>query len=154
MVELSVRTHPVVACLASQYAGWALSHGEGKEAFFALGSGPGRALALKETLFQELEVSGSGDDGRLGARGDRPPPPADRREIAADCGVGHGGLAIIYAPTQSLAGSVQVVARVLEVALHKAHELQFPLARIVDGLGAAPLSPPHPDFVDGHGPHQ
>ena len=54
--ELCVRsTDPVIACLASQYAGWALSHGEGKSAFFALGSGPGRALARKEPLFSELE---------------------------------------------------------------------------------------------------
>jgi methenyltetrahydromethanopterin cyclohydrolase len=44
-----------------------------------------------------------------------------------------------------------VVARVLEVALHKAHELKFPLERIVDGMGAAPLSPPHPDFVTAMG---
>ena len=54
-------------------------------------------------------------------------------------------------PTQSLAGSVQVVARVLEVALHKAHALHFPLDRILDGVGAAPLSPPHPDFVTAMG---
>src|SRR6202047_1737528 len=54
--ELCVRsTDPVTACLASQYAGWALSYGEGKSKFFALGSGPGRALARKEPLFQELE---------------------------------------------------------------------------------------------------
>ncbi len=57
----------------------------------------------------------------------------------------------IFAPTQSLAGSVQVVARVLEVALHKAHELKFPLSRIVDGIASAPLSPPHPDFIQAMG---
>jgi methenyltetrahydromethanopterin cyclohydrolase len=39
----------------------------------------------------------------------------------------------------------------LEVALHKAFELGFPVARIVDGAGAAPLSPPHPDFVTAMG---
>jgi methenyltetrahydromethanopterin cyclohydrolase len=37
------------------------------------------------------------------------------------------------------------------VALHKAHELKFPIARIVDGVGAAPLCPPHPDFVTAMG---
>jgi methenyltetrahydromethanopterin cyclohydrolase len=60
-------------------------------------------------------------------------------------------LTLIYAPTQSLAGAVQVVARVLEVALHKAHELKFPLERVVEGLAAAPLSPPHPDLVTAMG---
>ena len=58
---------------------------------------------------------------------------------------------MIYAPTQSIAGGVQVVARVLEVALHKAHELKFPLQRLVDGLGAAPIAPPHPDLVTAMG---
>jgi methenyltetrahydromethanopterin cyclohydrolase len=60
-------------------------------------------------------------------------------------------LNVIYAPTQSLAGGVQVVARVLEVALHKAHELKFPLEHVVEGMGAAPLSPPHPDLVTAMG---
>src|SRR5262245_43915107 len=43
---------PVTACLASQYAGWRLTHGEGKDAFFALASGPARALARKDPVFQ------------------------------------------------------------------------------------------------------
>ncbi len=46
---------------------------------------------------------------------------------------------------------MQVVARVLEVALHKAHALHFPLERILDGMGAAPFAPPHPDFVTAMG---
>ncbi len=58
---------------------------------------------------------------------------------------------MLYAPTGSLAGSVQVVARVLEVALHKAHALQFPLEHIVDGIGTAPIAPPVPDFVNAMG---
>ena len=39
---------PVIACLGSQYAGWSLSSKEEGVKFNALGSGPGRALALKE----------------------------------------------------------------------------------------------------------
>jgi methenyltetrahydromethanopterin cyclohydrolase len=65
--------------------------------------------------------------------------------------VPHKEITVIYAPTQSLAGSVQVVARVLEVALHKAHEIMFPLDSIVDGMGTAPLAPPHPDVVTAMG---
>jgi methenyltetrahydromethanopterin cyclohydrolase len=60
-------------------------------------------------------------------------------------------LTFIYAPTRSLTGNVQVVARVLEVAMHKAHELHFPLTNILDGIASAPLSPPHPDFVTAMG---
>jgi len=33
------------------------------------------------------------------------------------------------------------------VALHKAHELHFPLDDIVDGIATAPLPPPAPDFI-------
>jgi methenyltetrahydromethanopterin cyclohydrolase len=145
---ISVSTSdPVTACLASQYAGWRLAHGTGKGAFFALGSGPARALARKETLFQDLGVHDEAKHGVLVLESGKPPPPPLVKEIAEACGLKPSGLAILYAPTQSLAGGVQVVARVLEVALHKAHELHFPLSRIVDGLGAAPLPPPHPDFV-------
>ena len=48
---------PVIACLGSQYAGWSLSHGTGKDAFFALGSGPARALAQKEAVFKESAIA-------------------------------------------------------------------------------------------------
>ena len=37
-------SNPVLACLGSQYAGWSLAH----EKYFALGSGPARAMATKE----------------------------------------------------------------------------------------------------------
>jgi methenyltetrahydromethanopterin cyclohydrolase len=60
-------------------------------------------------------------------------------------------LTIVYAPTSSLAGTVQIAARCLEVALHKAHELHFPLHDIVDGMATAPLPPPAPSFVAAMG---
>jgi methenyltetrahydromethanopterin cyclohydrolase len=143
--------HPVIACLASQYAGWRLRHGEGADAFFALGSGPARALARKEPLFDTLAYRDAADVATLVMESDRAPPPAIVEKVAHDCGVAPERLTFIYAPTHSLAGSVQVVARVLEVALHKAHELGFPHERIVDGMGVAPFSPPHPDFVTAMG---
>jgi methenyltetrahydromethanopterin cyclohydrolase len=149
---VSVSTsNPIAACLGSQYAGWSLAHGKGKGSFFALGSGPARALARKEKLFEELGTLDDAKRGVLVLESGSPPPAPLVKEIAEACGINASELAILYAPTQSLAGSVQVVARVLEVALHKAHELHFPLTRIVDGLGAAPVPPPHPDFVTAMG---
>lgn len=143
---------PVVACLASQYAGWRLAHGEGEDAFFALGSGPARALARAEPIFQDLAYR---DDGAaiatLVIESARPPPAPIVQKVATACRLEPEQLTIIYAPTQSLAGATQVVARTLEVALHKAHELKFPLARIVDGMGAAPFAPPHPKLVAAMG---
>jgi methenyltetrahydromethanopterin cyclohydrolase len=141
----------VLSCLGSQYAGWSLSHGEGKDAFHALGSGPGRALAVKEPLFQELGFRDRADTACLVLEVDRLPPQALVDKIAADCGVSTESLTLILTPTRSLAGAVQVCARVLEVALHKVHELGFPLRDIVDGAGSAPLPPPAPDFVQAMG---
>jgi len=138
---------PVVACLASQYAGWSLAH----EKFFALGSGPGRAQARVEKLFEELPYSDKADRVTIVLESGSPPPPEVVAKVATAAKVDPKNVAFVYAPTQSLAGSVQVVGRVLEVALHKAHELKFPLENIIDGIATAPLSPPHPDFVQAMG---
>ena len=35
--------------------------------------------------------------------------------------------------------------------MHKVHALGFPLARVRDGLGTAPLPPPSPDFLTAMG---
>jgi methenyltetrahydromethanopterin cyclohydrolase len=138
---------PVVACLASQYAGWSLQH----EKFFALGSGPGRAQARVEKLFDELAYKDQAKRVTIVLESASPPPKEVVEKVAEKSGVDPKHVAFIYAPTQSLAGSVQVVGRVLEVALHKAHELHFPLDHIVDGVATAPLSPPHPDFIQAMG---
>jgi len=144
-------TNPVLACLASQYAGWSLEHGEGRDAFRALASGPGRALARREALFGELGYTDRADCAVFVLEVGRPPPDEVIEKVARDCGLAADRLTFVLTPTRSLAGTVQIVARVLEVALHKAHALGFPLAGIVDGVGAAPLPPPAPDFVTAMG---
>jgi len=138
---------PVLACLGSQYAGWSLTHGT----FFALGSGPGRALARKEGLFDELGYQDTGTAAAFVLEVDKPPPEELVARVAADCGIAPEGLTLVLTPTHSLAGTVQVVARVLEVALHKVHALGFPLERIVDGIGTAPLPPPGGGFMTAMG---
>lgn len=138
---------PVTACLGSQYAGWSLSEGD----FFALGSGPARALWAKEELYGELGYKDEAQTAALVLETDKRPPDSLISFIANECGIGEDKLTLILTPTTSLAGSVQVVGRVLEVALHKAHALHFPLDRIVDGTGLAPLPPPAADFLGGMG---
>ena len=144
-------SNPVIACLGSQYAGWSLNHGEGKQAFRALGSGPGRALAVKEELYKELQYRDQADSATLVLEVDSPPPQEIVDKVSRDCNVAPDKLTFILTPTRSLAGVVQIVARVLEVALHKVHALHFPLDNIVDGLAAAPLPPPAPDFLNAMG---
>ena len=156
---LSVTVHtgnPVLACLGSQYAGWSLSH----EKYYALGSGPARAMASKikegqrepvEELYKELAYQDSADATVLVIENDAIPPVEIVEKIAAACQVDPANLTIIVTPTSSLAGGVQVVSRVLEVAMHKAHALHFPLENIIDGSGSAPICPPHPKFVKAMG---
>ena len=50
-----------------------------------------------------------------------------------------------------MAGNIQIVARVLEVAIHKCHELKFPLTRIVDGMGTCPIPPIAKNMITGMG---
>lgn len=150
--SLSVHAaHPVLACLGSQLAGWQLSVGSGKDSYYALGSGPGRAVARKETLFEELGYQDSGDGACLVLEVEKRPPAALIEKVARDCGLSPRQLTLILTPTKSLAGTVQIVARVLEVALHKLHELKFPLERVIDGMGTAPLPPPAGSFVAAMG---
>ncbi|MDD5275940.1 MAG: methenyltetrahydromethanopterin cyclohydrolase [Methylovulum sp.] len=156
---LTVNVHssnPVLACLGSQYAGWSLAH----EKYYALGSGPARAMATKtkegvtspvEELYKELGYQDQCGQTVLVIENDKIPPIEIVEKVASACGVAPDNLTIIVTPTSSLAGCVQVVGRVLEVAMHKAHALHFPLEHILDGTGSAPICPPHPDFVQAMG---
>ena len=156
---LSVNVHtsnPVLSCLGSQYAGWSMSH----EKYYALGSGPARAMATKikegkkepvEELYKELAYQDTNDTAVLVIENEAVPPVEIIEKVAAACGISPAKLTIIVTPTSSLAGCVQVVSRVLEVAMHKAHALHFPLENIIDGSGSAPICPPHPKFVKAMG---
>lgn len=129
--------HPLHACMFSQYAGWQVQH----DSYFAMGSGPMRAAAAKEELFETLDYRES-PEMAVGVLETRRFPPADVcQSLAESCGVSRDRLTLLVAPTASLAGHVQVVARSLETALHKLHELEFDLTSVVSGFGSAPLPP-------------
>jgi methenyltetrahydromethanopterin cyclohydrolase len=127
--------------MASQYAGWQIAAGK----YFAMGSGPMRALARKEPLFAKLGYQESAQ-AAVGVLETRKFPPDELcRKLAEECGVAPGKLTLLAAPTASLAGTVQVVARSVETALHKLFELGFDLARVASGYGTAPLPPASAD---------
>jgi methenyltetrahydromethanopterin cyclohydrolase len=138
-------SRPVLACLASQYAGWHLSDDQERNPYSALGSGPARALAAREKLFEELGYKDFAGSGTLVVEGEHAPPPAVVAEVARACGIPPACLTILLVPVHCLAGSVQVAARALETAMGKAHRAGFPFDRILDGLASAPLAPPHPE---------
>ena len=149
--QVEVRTsQPVLACLLSQYAGWSLSFDEPKK-WSALGSGPARALAAREPLFAEQGYRDRADHACLVLETGRRPPAALADKVARDCGVAPERVTLVLTPTGSLAGVVQIAARVVEVALHKAHELGFPLDAILEGAGTTPLPPPVDDALAAMG---
>ncbi|MBI1902332.1 MAG: methenyltetrahydromethanopterin cyclohydrolase [Planctomycetia bacterium] len=143
-----VRTdQPVAACMAAQYAGWQISRDE----FFAMGSGPMRALAGKEELFGKIGFQEQSDAavGVLETR--KLPSEAVCRYVAEACHVAADRLTLLVAPTASQAGTVQIVARSVETALHKLLELGFDLSRVESGCGVAPLPPVAKDDVSAIG---
>ncbi len=130
-------TAPLAACLAAQYAGWRVATAD----YFAMASGPIRAAIGREDLYERIghRERASVAVGILEAAA--LPPDDVCRQLAADAGVEPDRLVLLVARTASVAGGIQVVARSLETALHKLHELSFDLDRIVAGRGAAPLPP-------------
>ena len=145
---------PVLACLGSQYAGWSLSATKeqtGNKPFFCLGSGPARSLARREEIFKEINYFDENTTGVLVMEVDDTPPKCITEKILKDCNLSPKNLTIILTPTQSLSGTTQVVSRVLEVALHKAHTLGFDLKNIVEGIASAPLPSPGQNFISAMG---
>jgi methenyltetrahydromethanopterin cyclohydrolase len=135
---LTVTTdNPALACLASQYAGWRLD----RDGYFAMASGPGRALVRAEELYDDLEVDERSASVVLCLEARDAPPEAIAAYVAERAGVQPADVTLLFAPTASLAGGVQIAARVVETALHKLHELGFDLARVLSGFGTCPLPP-------------
>jgi methenyltetrahydromethanopterin cyclohydrolase len=128
---------PAAACLAAQYAGWKLEHDD----FFALASGPARALARAEDLFEELAWREQADRAVLCLETRKPPPREIVDKVAERCGVSASAVTFLIAPTASVCGSVQISARVVETALHKLHELGVDPARVRHGWGCCPIAP-------------
>jgi len=135
---VSVRVeHPAIACMAAQYAGWAVKRGK----FFAMGSGPARALYAGEELFEHLSYRDQSEVAVLLLEGRKLPDEEVAEYVAGKCGVDVANLMLAIAPTASLVGSVQVAARVVETGLHKMTELGFNVEQIVAGFGTCPLAP-------------
>jgi methenyltetrahydromethanopterin cyclohydrolase len=128
---------PVAACLAAQYAGWRIA----SDRYFAMASGPIRAAIGREDLFDTIGMR-ERPELAVGILETSALPPANIcEELAAAAGVRPDRLILLAARTASRAGTLQIVARSLETALHKLHDAGFDLARICSGIGTAPLPP-------------
>jgi methenyltetrahydromethanopterin cyclohydrolase len=136
--------NPVIATLGSQYAGWQIS----KEGYFAIGSGPARALAQKpKDIYGEIGYKDNFNKGIIVLEAEKSPPANVVEGFARDCKISPQNLAIILTPTASLAGATQVSGRIIETGIHKLRRLGLDPNVIIYASGYAPISPIHPKFV-------
>jgi methenyltetrahydromethanopterin cyclohydrolase len=130
--------HPAAACMASQYAGWAVT----PEGYFAMGSGPLRARArVERELFEKLGYAEDAERGVLVLETRTLPTAEVASWVAAKAGLRPDAVTLAVAPTASTAGGVQIVARMVETGLHKMDALGFDVRQVVSAMGTAPLTP-------------
>jgi methenyltetrahydromethanopterin cyclohydrolase len=138
---------PHIACMASQYAGWAVKH----DRYFAIGSGPARALYADEEIFKKLDYRDQAKTAVLMLEGRELPGEEVAAFVADKCKVRPGQLSLLIAPTASLVGSVQVAARSAETGLHKMAELGFDVRQVASAYGVCPMAPAAADDLHAIG---
>lgn len=142
-VEVHVR-HPLLACMASQLAGWPIEvpkRGD-EPGFYALGSGPARALCRKEKIFDIVAHHEESRSVVLSVESwDLPSAHAADWIAEGCCRLTAEDMYLLVAPTASIAGSVQVAARVVETALYKLYRSGFDLTTVVGASGTCPVAP-------------
>jgi methenyltetrahydromethanopterin cyclohydrolase len=140
--------HPIIATLGSQFAGWQVKSGD----FFALGSGPARALALRpKEIYDEIGYKDKADMAVIVLETSKEPPEELVDKLASECRVKPSKLSIILTPTTSISGSVQISGRVIETGIHKLRKLSLDPNLIDHAWGSAPVAPVHPKFADAMG---
>jgi len=144
--SISVDTdNPIIATLGSQYAGWQIK----EDGYFAIGSGPARALALKpKKIYDEIGYKDDFDKAVVVLETEKRPPTETLEQIARDCKVPNEDLAVILTPTTSVAGSTQVAGRIVETGIHKLRRIGFDPNKIQHAWGVAPIPPVHPKFAN------
>jgi len=139
---------PAVATLGSQYAGWQIK----TQDYFAMGSGPARALALKpKALYEKISYQDKSEQAVIVLESDTLPSPSAVDYISNECGVSPENLHIVVTPTSSLAGSIQIASRVVETGIHKLTELGLDPKCVTFGCGYAAIPPVHPNSAKAMG---
>lgn len=134
--------HPVESCMASQLAGWRIRVGE----FFANGSGPARVLAKKpRKLFESIGYTEQSDEAALVLETSRIPGDDVVKYVSSETGVEPRNIYIVLVAPNSIAGSVQVSARIVETGIFKLNTIGFDIKCIRYGFGVCPIAPLHPD---------
>ncbi|MCC3144105.1 methenyltetrahydromethanopterin cyclohydrolase [Halanaerobium sp. Z-7514] len=141
--------HPLEACMLSQYAGWKIE----KDDFFAMGSGPGRMLVRKEEIIKEYDsyYESKNAPAVIVLETSQLPDESTAEYIVDEMTTPCSDSYILVAPTESLVGSIQISARIVETGMHKLHELDFDLRKVEAGWGVCPISPTADESLKGIG---
>lgn len=143
-------SEPLIACMASQLAGWSVKlkkevekNGELKKKviFQSLGSGPARSKSKVEKLFEEIDYTDDSNCAVIVFETEKLPNEEVMGIVAEKCGVDTTETYAVCAPTACLTGSIQVAARIVETGIHKLHEIKFPIELIEDGFGTTTIAP-------------
>jgi methenyltetrahydromethanopterin cyclohydrolase len=139
---------PAIACLGAQKAGWTVKVGN----YFAMGSGPARALSLKpKHTYEVIEYEDDYDYAVMALESNTLPNGEVLEKIAEECSVDVENVGVVVAPTASIVGSIQVAGRCVETAIYKLNELGFDTRKIVSGIGTAPIAPVKKDGTKAMG---
>jgi len=102
---------PSIACLGAQKAGWTVKVGN----YFAMGSGPARALSLKpKHTYEVIDYEDDYDCAVMCLESDHLPNGEVMEKIAEECHVDVANTCAVVAPTSSIVGSIQVSGRCVE----------------------------------------
>jgi methenyltetrahydromethanopterin cyclohydrolase len=139
---------PSISCLGAQKAGWTVKVGN----YFAMGSGPARALSLKpKHTFEVIEYEDDYDCAVICLESDHLPNADVMNKIAEECHVDVANVCAVVAPTASMVGSIQVSGRCVETAIYKLNELGFDTKKIISAMGSAPIPPVKKDATKAMG---
>jgi len=130
--------YPALACLGCQMAGWKIEVG----AFSGLASGPARALALKpREIFDILDYEDDAEYAVVTIESKDLPNEDVAEHVAVECDVETSEVYMLVTSPNSLVGSIQIVGRVIEVALFKLKNLGYDVNLIRNAMGKCPIPP-------------
>jgi methenyltetrahydromethanopterin cyclohydrolase len=139
---------PSISCLGAQKAGWTVKVGN----FFAMGSGPARALSLMpKHTYEVIDYEDDAEFAVIALESETLPNGEVMEMIADKCSVDVANVCAVVAPTASIVGSIQVAGRCVETAIYRLNELGFDTRKILSAIGAAPLPPVKKDSTRAMG---
>ena len=130
---------PMLACIASQIAGWRL---EGAREGAPILAGPARALnhGNLDHYFDLIEYRDQADEGVIAIQTAEAVTEDWATTIAQACKLKPENLYILVAPNSSLVCAIQVAARIVEQSLHRLAEEGFSVntVKYAHGFGVIP----------------